>query len=791
MAYSDFDLEFSTRLQSSLAAGSEMQSPPSGVAVQNSSLANPLTTTGDYCRAIEHHTFNQTEPSVGQVRMMLANTGGVSAQAFYDVADSDLVSLRMRVRMDRVSGDPEGADSADNALTMVGLTAFSAPKRNIPGDDIGQKVAYSGGYELVLQAKGSGASRTVGAYLRATPPLGFGNVTDLTSYGLLQACSGTYDLGLWYHLRLDVIPNSPYQKTLIAYSSSDDGATWTEIGQMVVRDDNVNAWSTISPNRAGIISLRCGDETATELYTHYVDDFDARLTPQTLVNQEPVGTLDITGTPKRGETLTLANNSVEPDGINEAIDYQWQGYDPNVVDYVDIISSGETYTIPKIGSALDDGITAVRAKASYRDSLGYSAELISDALVIQPYTITYVGDISGEAAAGTTLTADVSDFEGAFANGGFQYQWSLNGAALSGETNTTLVVPNTGIEGQVISFEAKRSNPLDPSDFTHVKTDDVATYKDTLATDMLLSDSAIGKEAYNPQTGPEGVTYDYRSESLALSVVDADVNDTYTFSFASGNGDQNNADFIVSPSGSLKIDWDSAPIETPWPSAETFYVRIRATNDNTGAIVEKAFALDNKESNQAPVANEPLIAQTITEGDAFSYTFSAAAFTDADGDTLTYSADRLSGDPLPAWLSLDSATRTFSGTPGYADVGSITVRVTASDGQASVTNTFSLTVEAAVSYSLTIAPTAVNEGDSFTTTVSTTAVAESTVLYWSVSGATESDFSSGALTGSGTVDAQGGFSFSHTVAADVTTEGPEVFTIALFTDEARTQQVVF
>ncbi len=44
------------------------------------------------------------------------------------------------------------------------------------------------------------------------------------------------------------------------------------------------------------------------------------------------------------------------------------------------------------------------------------------------------------------------------------------------------------------------------------------------------------------------------------------------------------------------------------------------------------------------------------------------------GDTLTYT---LSG--VPSWLSFDAATRTFSGTPANADVGTVTITVRATD----------------------------------------------------------------------------------------------------------------
>ena len=60
------------------------------------------------------------------------------------------------------------------------------------------------------------------------------------------------------------------------------------------------------------------------------------------------------------------------------------------------------------------------------------------------------------------------------------------------------------------------------------------------------------------------------------------------------------------------------------------------------------------------------------------------AFVDADlGDRLNYSATLADGTNLPAWLQLDAATGTFSGTPGNDNVGAVDVQVTASFGVAS------------------------------------------------------------------------------------------------------------
>ena len=97
--------------------------------------------------------------------------------------------------------------------------------------------------------------------------------------------------------------------------------------------------------------------------------------------------------------------------------------------------------------------------------------------------------------------------------------------------------------------------------------------------------------------------------------------------------------------------------------------------------------------NDAPIAPS-LPDQTATEATAFTY--QAPAFTDPEGDSLTYSASLSDGNALPTWLSFNAATRTLSGTPLEADTpASLTIRVTATDDgtpSSSTSNSFTLTV---------------------------------------------------------------------------------------------------
>ncbi len=87
-------------------------------------------------------------------------------------------------------------------------------------------------------------------------------------------------------------------------------------------------------------------------------------------------------------------------------------------------------------------------------------------------------------------------------------------------------------------------------------------------------------------------------------------------------------------------------------------------------------------SNTRPVLGQPAMPdQTILDSQAYVYQIPATAFIDNDpGDVLAYRATLADGSPLPFWLTFNSASRTFSGTPPIISIGSVlTVRVYATD----------------------------------------------------------------------------------------------------------------
>ncbi|WP_039279437.1 putative Ig domain-containing protein, partial [Pectobacterium brasiliense] len=121
-------------------------------------------------------------------------------------------------------------------------------------------------------------------------------------------------------------------------------------------------------------------------------------------------------------------------------------------------------------------------------------------------------------------------------------------------------------------------------------------------------------------------------------------------------------------------------------------IKVTAT-DTTNASVSTTFSLTVTNVNDAPVVATPIPTQSVVQDGSLSFTVPAGTFTDPDGDTLTLSATLANGSPLPGWITFNSATGTFSGTPSNADIGSLSIRVTATDGSnASVHTDFSLTV---------------------------------------------------------------------------------------------------
>lgn len=117
---------------------------------------------------------------------------------------------------------------------------------------------------------------------------------------------------------------------------------------------------------------------------------------------------------------------------------------------------------------------------------------------------------------------------------------------------------------------------------------------------------------------------------------------------------------------------------TPPPNSPDYSIVVSVTDGANAPAVERFRLFTSAGSNQPPALALPLSEQTWAEGVASQFTLAEGTFADPNGDPLGYSARLASGAALPAWLSFNPSTRTFSGTaPAGSD--DVALRVTATD----------------------------------------------------------------------------------------------------------------
>ncbi len=87
-----------------------------------------------------------------------------------------------------------------------------------------------------------------------------------------------------------------------------------------------------------------------------------------------------------------------------------------------------------------------------------------------------------------------------------------------------------------------------------------------------------------------------------------------------------------------------------------------------------------KHTNFIPYLKNKISNQSATVGNSFHFVIPENTFIDDDANnTLTFTAALSDGSPFPSWLSFDSNSQTFSGTPH--EVGLLKIKVTVTDNE--------------------------------------------------------------------------------------------------------------
>lgn len=125
----------------------------------------------------------------------------------------------------------------------------------------------------------------------------------------------------------------------------------------------------------------------------------------------------------------------------------------------------------------------------------------------------------------------------------------------------------------------------------------------------------------------------------------------------------------------------------PEDQVEPVLLAVRASDGR--AVTTDLFEIDVV-SNGPPAIGAALVDIVSPEDGPVAIALPTGAFTDPDGDSLTLVASLSNGDPLPAWLTFDGSQ--FTGQPPANFHDALDLAVTASDGTATASQGFRLTI---------------------------------------------------------------------------------------------------
>jgi Ca2+-binding RTX toxin-like protein len=247
------------------------------------------------------------------------------------------------------------------------------------------------------------------------------------------------------------------------------------------------------------------------------------------VNDAPTGSVTISGSATRGQTLTAANTLADVDGIptsgSGAISYQWRADGAPISGAT---SSSFLLTQAQVGKA-------VSVTASYTDSGGTTESVTSSATA----AVTNVNSgpagavtITGTPTQGQTLTAanTLADPDGIPTSGAgaIAYQWSAGGVAISGATGSTLNLTQS-LVGKALTVRASYTDNFGQAESViSAATSVVANVNDAPTGAVSISGNASQRHsllATNtladvdgiPGSGAGAISYQWRANGAPIS----------------------------------------------------------------------------------------------------------------------------------------------------------------------------------------------------------------------------------------------------------------------------------
>lgn len=170
----------------------------------------------------------------------------------------------------------------------------------------------------------------------------------------------------------------------------------------------------------------------------------------------------------------------------------------------------------------------------------------------------------------------------------------------------------------------------------------------------------------------------------------------FTYDVSSHFADRDDGALVLTATlydGSALPDWlvfQNGQFAGTAPDGTSAVLNVVVTASDGMFNTSSSFLLHIGPDNQAPAVSEPLQNATGNVNSPLDIVILPGTFVDPDGDALTLTATLADGTALPSWLSLSNGH--LVGTPPGTAAGSYDIKVIASDGDASTSSTFSLSL---------------------------------------------------------------------------------------------------
>ena len=430
----------------------------------------------------------------------------------------------------------------------------------------------------------------------------------------------------------------------------------------------------------------------------------------TVANVEEDGTVVLsTLVPKVGVELT-ATLTGDEDGATSGVTWKWERADNSAFGDGDNVTKIEGATSVAYTPVHADSTKYLRATAMYTDPEGEdSASVVSENMVVGSNRAPAFADVESTTEVDESMNREIEQLEGEFTsnmNMGAAVaavdpdsgETALLTYALSGDAAPFDINRSSGQllirSGTTLDHETKDSyvvmvTATDPdgasaSVTVTIKVDNVNENPVVMRADSVTPNQAPVAPTVANQTATEDTAFSYTVPAFTDP-------EGGTITYTATLSDDSALPGWLSFNASTR-ELSGTPLEADTPASLT--IEVSATDDGSpSASAQVTFTITVTDVNEAPVA--PTVAnQTATKDTAFSYT--VPAFTDPEGDTITYTATLSDDSALPGWLSFNASTRELSGTPLEADTpASLTIEVSATDDgspSASAQVTFTITV---------------------------------------------------------------------------------------------------